>query len=265
MATPEFQPQPTAAPSLEREEPVAMDVGQQAQDEIAEDDVVSVDVGNLAEDPNFRAYQSAMDRKMAQLQKQLESIKNLPDIPGPTAEEEALRETLTLEYERLEEDFQRADEDGDERRAERAGRQMQMVSNRLYKADLTVFAKKAGVDPGDKGLTEYLQQQSIGNTYQLEAAINRYALQGARQAKTLYEKEMERQRKAMAQEQRQQEAVTYHESGGTAVPATAPRSSASNVESARREYQQLGGQVGAFAAIRRLQLQREYPELLNNR
>lgn len=247
---------------------VAEDVAE-PDEQVTEEDEELINVGDLARDPNFRRFQSVYDQKLARLQQELEqarqqTIPEAPAIPPPDQGEVLAAETARDRYLDLYDQLQDAEADDPESaKAQRLRQRLDRAGMLLKQADTIVFAKQVGLDPNDKGLQDYLAQNAsrITNSDQLDAHIAKYAATltaNARQRLASAQKQLETQQ---AQAQKQQAAVQRHEAGANALPAAVPKGASAALAKARQEYGNLAGVVGVNAAMRRMQLLRDHPEL----
>ena len=229
-----------------------------------------IDVGNLANDPNFRRFQSAYDQKLARLQQELEQAKQqaalpeAPQIAPPSTAELIAAETARDRYFDLYERYQEAVEDDPQgAKAQSLWNRLERAGALLRQADTAVYARQVGLDPDDAGLRQHLEANAakISNGDQLEAAIARYAATQTTQARQRIAQEQKKLQQQQAQAQKQVQAVQRQEQGANALPGVTPKGNNSALAAARREYQGLAGKVGMQPAMRRMQLLREYPEL----
>ena len=239
-------------------------------DQVTEEGDELIDVGNLANDPNFRRFQSAYDQKLARLQQELEQAKQqaalpeAPQIAPPSTAELIAAETARDRYADLYERYQDAAADDPQgAKAQQLWARVERAATLLKQTDTAVYARQVGLDPEDAGLRQYLDANAarITNGDQLEAAIARYAATQTTQARQRIAQEQKKLQQQQAQAQKQVQAVQRQEQGANALPGVTPKGNNSALAAARREYQGLAGKVGMQPAMRRMQLLREYPEL----
>lgn len=154
--------------------------------EVADNDAEQVAVADLTDNENFRRWQAKMDRQLASLRSENETLRQQAQAVnrGPTAEERRQADMLVQQYTQLSEALAQAEEAGDGGQIRQLAQQLSSVEWALMRSDATLLAKEAGIDPTHPELVAAMTGGAVNNRASLEGLVWKIAAAEARKAPT---------------------------------------------------------------------------------
>ncbi len=122
---------------------------------------------------DFRKFQSALDKQIAELRKQNEELKKATrqPPPGPGPEERRRQQELMTQWQQLNAQIETAQEAGETEQILKISRQLAFVERDMVQADLTIAALEAGVDPQHPDLVKAMRNGKFTNPSDIAAAV----------------------------------------------------------------------------------------------
>lgn len=188
--------------------------------EVADDAAEQVAGADLTDNENFRRWQAKMDRQLASLRSENETLRQQAQAvkAGPTAEERRQADALLQQYQQLSDALNQAEEVSDAAQIRQLAQQLSSVEWALMRSDATMLARDAGIDPTHPELVAAMTSGAVNNRGSLEGLVWRIAASEARKNGTAQApKPDERQDKLSTLES--EVARLRQELGMNAVPA----------------------------------------------
>ena len=192
---------------------------------------------------DFQALQSKLDRRIAELQRENETLQAKKELPPnkPSAEEVQQYNSILSQYQQAIQNAENAENDDD---YARAMYQQGALRNSLIQAEATVVARTIGIDPKNTEFQQILAQEQISSGKDIEriAWMIKAKLSpeyGVTKALTEKEKEMQKAEKTfdtrVKEEVAKQVAGIRQELGLNAIPAVQPAGASGSRAQLERE------------------------------
>lgn len=141
---------------------------------------------DLTDNENFRRWQAKMDRQLASLRSENETLRQQAQAvnKGPTAEERRQADMLLQQYEQLSTALNQAEEVSDAAQIRALAQQLSSVEWALMRSDATMLARDAGIEPTHPELVAAMTSGAVNNRGSLEALVWKIAANEARRTST---------------------------------------------------------------------------------